>query len=267
MTSFGADTAVEGCGGGVYRAEVPAHWSNGRGANGGIVAAILVRAMAAEVADPRRALRSITIHYLETLKLGSATIAVSIERMGRGLTTVSARLLKGDVLVAIGLAAFSTAYVGAAEYDDTAAPMPPAPKTLGLPPDGEISPPFLHNFRMSPAIGPSPFSGSGPAVTGGWIEPVEPQPLDAALVVALTDTWWPSPFSYVEHRVPAPTIDLTVHVRAPLPRAAGPVFSEFRSTLLRGGIFEEDGRLRAADGALLAQSRQLAFLLPSRPQD
>jgi hypothetical protein len=41
------------------------------------------------------------------------------------------------------------------------------------------------------------------------------------------------------------------------------VFSEFRSSLMRDGMFEEDGRLRAQDGTLLAQSRQLA-LLPQR---
>jgi hypothetical protein len=116
---------------------------------------------------------------------------------------------------------------------------------------------------MVPVVGPPPFSGQGPSVTGGWIEVAEPRPLDAPLVVALTDTWWPSPFSYLRRRVPALTIDLTVHVRGALPRPAQPVFCEFRSVLMRDGMFEEDGRVRDQDGALLVQSRQLA-LLPRR---
>jgi acyl-CoA thioesterase len=264
-TSFDRDTAVSTVGDGRYEVELPSRWSNGRSLSGGFVAATIVRAMEAEVSDATRALRSITVHYLDVAETGSATIATTIERAGRGLTTITARLSELDRPIAIAMAAFATSYPGAAAYDDTQGVVPAAPDTLDPPPPGEISPPFLHNFRMKPTDGPPPFGGRGPAFTAGWIEPVEPRPLDAALVVALADAWWPSPFVYTEHRVPSPTIDLTVHVRAPLPRPAEKVFSEFRSTLLSDGMFEEDGRLRTADGVLLAQSRQLAFLLPRKP--
>jgi hypothetical protein len=263
MTTFDRDAAVERCGEGRYRAHISANWSNGRSVNGGFVAAILARAMETEIAEPGRSLRSLTVHYVRAPELGEAVVSVCVERKGRGLTTLSARLLEDEIVVAIALAAFSKPFVGAAEYDETGWPMPAPPRSLGSPPSGEVSPPFLHNFRLAPLVGPPPFSGDGPAVTGGWIELAEPRPLDTGLVVALTDTWWPSPFSHVHERVPALTIDLTVHVRASLPRPAQPVFSEFRSSLLRDGMFEEDGRLRAVDGTLLAQSRQLA-LLPKR---
>jgi acyl-CoA thioesterase len=243
---------------------MPAAWSTGRGVNGGFVAATVVRAMEAELSSPERALRTVTVHYLTAPSLGPATVSVSVERLGRGLATLSARLMQGDRAIALALAAFSPPYEGAAEYDNTAGPLPVAVGPLGPPPDGELSPPFLHNFRISPCLGTPPFAGHGPAHTGGWIELADPRPLDAALIVALADSWWPSPFAYVPGRVPAPTIELTVHLRAPLPSAAAPVCCEFSSTLLREGIFEEDGRLRAADGTLLAQSRQLAYLLPNR---
>ena len=53
--------------------------------------------------------------------------------------------------------------------------------------------------------------------------------------------------------VPAPTIDYTVHFRAPLPEpgasAEDPYLATFRSGLARGGFFEEDGELWSADGA------------------
>jgi acyl-CoA thioesterase len=263
MTAFDRDTAVEGRGDGRYATTISANWSNGRSVNGGFVAAVLVRAMEAEIGEPDRSLRSLTIHYLRGPALADADISVRVERQGRSLTSLSARLIQDDVVVAIALAAFSKPFAGAVEYDETGWPMPAPPSSLGPPPRGEISPPFLHNFRMAPVVGPAPFRGEGPAVTGGWIELTERRALDTALVVALTDTWWPSPFSHLRERIPALTIDLTVHVRALLPCPAQPVFSEFRSSLMREGMFEEDGRLRAQDGTLLAQSRQLA-LLPQR---
>jgi acyl-CoA thioesterase len=267
MDGFDRDTAVERHGFGRYRAQISENWSNGRSVNGGYVAAILARAMEAEVAQAEddsaeRLLRSLTVHYLAGPTFGRPVVSVAVERSGRSLTSVSARLMEGDALIALALAAFSKPFTAAAEYDETNWPVPGPPPVLTAPPDGEVSPPFLHNFRMAQAVGPPPFGGDGPASTGGWIQLLTPRPLDAAMVVALADCWWPSPFSHVPHRVPALTIDLTVHVRAALPLPAQPVFSEFRSRLLRDGFFEEDGRLRTADGTLLAQSRQMACLLP-----
>jgi len=60
----------------------------------------------------------------------------------------------------------------------------------------------------------------------------------------------------------APTIDLTVHFRAPAAAAAivdEPLLAVFRSSTAAGGFFEEDGELWSADGVLLAHSRQLAL--------
>ena len=57
----------------------------------------------------------------------------------------------------------------------------------------------------------------------------------------------------------APTIDLTVHFRAPLPYT-GPLVARFTTRLARDGFFEEDGELWTPDGTLIAQSRQLALL-------
>jgi hypothetical protein len=39
------------------------------------------------------------------------------------------------------------------------------------------------------------------------------------------------------------------------------VLAEFRTTVIHEGYFEEDGRIWAADGTLLAHSRQLALLV------
>jgi len=73
------------------------------------------------------------------------------------------------------------------------------------------------------------------------------------------------PFIRLERAAPAPTLDYTVHFRAPLPEpgasAQDPYLATFRSGLARGDFFEEDGELWSQGGSLLAQSRQLALLL------
>ena len=61
-----------------------------------------------------------------------------------------------------------------------------------------------------------------------------------------------------------PTVDLTVHFRAPIPPDARPddfYLCVFRSQTARDGFLEEDGEIWTRDGVLLAQSRQLAMLI------
>ena len=60
---------------------------------------------------------------------------------------------------------------------------------------------------------------------------------------------------------PAPTIDLTIHFRAPLPLDGTLLLGRFRTRLVRDGFFDEDGELWAPDGTLVAQSRQLGLLI------
>jgi acyl-CoA thioesterase len=61
-----------------------------------------------------------------------------------------------------------------------------------------------------------------------------------------------------------PTIDLTIHFRAPVPTDAKPddfYLGVFRSRTLRDGFAEEDAEIWTRGGLLLAQSRQLVMLV------
>jgi hypothetical protein len=252
MSAFEQDTAAAPLGDGRYRVNFHRRWWIIRGPNGGVVAAAIVRAMEAEVGDPSRGLRSLTVHYPAAPREGDAEVSVSVERAGRGLTTVSARLEQDGRLCGLALAAFAGVYPPAVTYDR--APMPAVGEGAPMPTRAGI--PISENYVMRPVVG-----AEGEPHVGGWMELVDPSPLDAAYVVALADAWWPAPFSVTGHPIAAPTIDLTVHVRAPLPRPASPVLGEFTSALARDGYFEEDGSLWAPDGTLLAQSRQLALAL------
>jgi acyl-CoA thioesterase len=269
VTRFDRDTAVAPLGAGRYGARMDTAWWIQRGPNGGYVAATIVRAMEAELAAAAgpggvgsRQLRSLTVHYLAAPPEGDVEIAVTIERAGRSLSTLSARMSDGERTLALALAAFASPYPGADAYELARPPaeapdeMPPAPT------DAPMA--FARNFRMLPVLGEWPFSSGEEPSTGGWMQLAEDRPLDAALVVALSDAWFPAPFTRLDAPTAAPTIDLTVHVRAALPLDNQPVLGEFSSSTLRDGFFEEDGTMFTADGTLLAQSRQLALLLPAR---
>jgi acyl-CoA thioesterase len=74
-------------------------------------------------------------------------------------------------------------------------------------------------------------------------------------------------FGLVDGFFPVPTIELTLHFRAALPLAGGTAedfhLVRFQTTLIRDGFLEEDGAIWSRDGHLLAQSRQLALVLPA----
>jgi acyl-CoA thioesterase len=235
-----------------------------RGPNGGYVAAIVMRAMAATVNDPARAARSFTVHYLRPPVEGPIEVETVVEREGRAMTAVSARLRQGDDLIAIALGAFSASRA-ATEYAEIAMPAVPPPEDVPLVrPEG--APPITELFELQPVLGPPPFSGGDRAETGGWLRLLEPQVADAATIVAYTDAWMPAIFSRVSDRVGVPTVDLSVHFRVPVPvEGATPedrYLVVFRSPVASDGFLVEDGEVWSADGVLVAQCRQLAAMLP-----
>jgi acyl-CoA thioesterase len=263
---FRTDTAVhpDADEPGLFHATIDRGWWIEMGPNGGYVGAILARAMTEAVADPARTLRSFTVHYLRPPVEGPAEVRTTVERSGRSMTTVTARLEQAGRPLAISLAAFSTARPSI-EFCDVVAPAVAPPEEIA--PRGE--PPLIplaERYEMRWALGGAPFSGSDEARAGGWIRlaPAEGgQLLDHHLLVALTDSWMPPIFTRAPDRLAVPTVDLTVHVRSPLPEGYDDwCLVDFRTTVAHDGFLEEDGAVWTRDGTLLAQSRQLAVILP-----
>jgi acyl-CoA thioesterase len=265
---FATDTAVRPRGGGVYDARIDPGWWIERGPNGGYVAALVLRAVRAEVADPERRTRSFTVHYLAPPEEGAVEVHVTVERQGRSLTSASARLVQGGRLLAIAVGAFSTSRPSI-EFCDLVMPEVAPPEELAPSAPG-IGPVMRQRYEQRWAIGPAPFSGSDEAVSGGWIRLArdendggpESRPGGDELLVAMADSWLPPVFSRLTVPTPVPTIDLTVHLRAPVPAGFDDwVLVVFRTSVATDGFIEEDGELWSRDGILLAQSRQLAVLL------
>ena len=261
MADFERDTAIAAAGEGSFDCEIHEAWWVVAGPNGGYLAAMIVRALEAVVPEDRP-LRSVTIHYLRAPVAGPAVIRTEAVREGRSVSFMGATLEQDGKAQATAVAVFAADRSGI-ELDHVAAPDIPPPDEVDEPAGPvEASPPFRENFHFRQAIGDRPFSGADEAVAGGWLRPRDSSPdLDAALVVAMSDAWFPPVFSLVEAPIVVPTLDLTVHLRAPLPRPSDWVLGSFWTRRVRDGFFEEDGELFTRDGELLAQSRQLAIIV------
>jgi acyl-CoA thioesterase len=262
LNPFDADIAVKRLAEGRFGAVIQENWWVGRGPNGGYIAAILINALAA--VETERPVRSLSVHFLRPPAAGPAEIAVTVERRGRAASFLSARLEQQGKVCVSALAAFSDPWEGPS-YQAAEMPVVRPPEELPRRVPGEEAPIFFRNYETAVAIGAAPFGSAEEPVTGGWIRSREPRQLDAPLAAAILDAWIPTAFMVLDRPHPAPTLDLTIHFRTPLPPSGSEpgdwYLSVFRSGLARDGFFDEDGELWSADGRLLAQCRQLALLL------
>ncbi len=286
VSDFDRATALRPLGDGRFVGEVEDGWGAPPGPNGGYLAAILLRALEHELAPSgERQLRTLATHYLRPSQPGPIEVVVETVRAGRRFSTGRATAFQNGKEAMTALGAFSTQGLPAA-----ATWTPPLPVTAPPPASdaGQIAsadyrpdsggwlettaemPSIVSRVKIAPRLGGKPFSGrelapGEPAVTGGWIESLTPRPVDALYLTLLADVWWPPSLEPLTAPAIAPTIDLTVHIRADLPPDGlphQPVLGRFVTRAAVNGTMEEDGELFLADGTLLAQSRQLALLAP-----
>jgi acyl-CoA thioesterase len=262
VSAFARATAVRSLGDGAWSAVCDPGWNTQLGPNGGYLAAVILRAMTAQLDDGAREPRSLTCHYLRPPVEGELRLDVTVERNGRSLSTIAARVSQDGALCVLAVGAFAVDFEGAMDYA-AAPPAAPAPDEVErLAPVAIV--PITRHFEMRPTIGAPLYAGASESASGGWLRFADPQPLDAPALAMFADAWWPSPLPRLTRPVLAPTIDLTVHFRAPAAAAAivdEPVLAVFRSSTAADGFFEEDGELWSRDGVLLAHSRQLALLV------
>ena len=262
-TSFDLATAVTRMDEDRFAGAIAPGWQVVRGPHGGYLTALILRALTERLSDPGRAIRSFTTHFISVLDEGPVEIHTRLERAGRSMSFLSARLEQAGTTMATSLAAFSEPWDGL-EFDDTTMPeVPPPDDAIEVPQEGPGIPPFLKNMDMRFCLGQPPlFVGAGEALIGGWYRLRERQRVDAFVAATLLDAWAPPVFARASEPIVCPTIDLTMHFRSALPlEDASPddyYLGRFSSTLSRDGLFEEDGTLWAVDGTVIAQSRQLA---------
>jgi len=195
---------------GLFEADVPDGWQQGRGAFGGLVFGILVRAACASEPDPVRVLRSFSSDIAGPVLPGPARVRVRVLRRGKTLTNLQAELEQAGAVVAVCTLTLS----GPRHIESAAAPsleVPPdaqrswreVPVTLVGPPFGPVFAPH-YEYRN---LGPLPLSGGTEAISAGFVREnpaardsthdttvAASRELDAPAITALLDTYWPALF-------------------------------------------------------------------------
>ena len=138
----------------------------------------------------------------------------TLERAGRSYSAASVRIEQDGQPMTLALATLGELpadgrRVGRAADARRAAAGRDAAGPAGA---GDV-PAFMRNYDLRWALGAD---GDAPG-SGGWMRTREPRALDAPLVAALTDAWAPAAFVALGRFVAAPTLDLTIHIRRPLP--------------------------------------------------
>ena len=218
VSRFVTDTAVAAVGPGRYAASIDRGWWIERGPNGGYLAAIVLRAVVAEVDDRARRPRSLTLHYLRP----------PVEGPVRGHRHARASRARPHHGIGPPHPGRPRLHPGAGGPGGRPArpraPRPPG--TRGAVARGRTGRSRPRRRRARHPVPPSLRGASGPrhpalqladpsAETGGWIRTADHDVLDDVLLAAITDSWPPAVFSRLQEPARGP------HDRAhrALPRA------------------------------------------------
>jgi len=231
-TAFADGTRVEAEAPGRYAGHVDASWNLRPLPQGGIVTALALRAMAAELADPTQVLRTLHTTFVAQVAHGDVEIAVELLRRGRSMSHLRAEVRnRGAARGHVTTAVFGAPRRGFAFTDiqpPTNLPSPARCPSFRDPPP----PDFVQNFdpmpfwtervEGRPALGHAPWEDYEPerAERAYWYRfdepPFDPQGrIDPLGLVVLADTM---PGAVGERIGPgtggwfAPSVDLTVHV-------------------------------------------------------
>ena len=262
-SAFERASAVRPVEDGVFEAIVPEGWQQGRGAFGGLVLGVLARALTQVEPDAMRTMRALNAEICGPVLAGAARIATRVLRRGSGLTTVEAWLDQGgDVLArasAILAAPRATSGPRLPAVRAETAPWEDSPVLPVAPPIGPV---FAQQFEYR-SVGPYPYSGHAEAVATGWIRFREPPArIDAAVLMAYLDAYWPSSLVMATGPRPAATVSFAAEIVADLTRVAPdtPFFHRGRAVAQTDGYVVELRELYAG-GVLVALNQQVFALL------
>lgn len=264
MTSeWDSHTALSADGDGVFAAELDAGWVVGGGVNGGYLLGLIGGAVAETVPAKPHPL-SVSAYYLSASVPGPAVVRTHVLREGGSVATVAADLSQGGVARISALATYGDLSALPADIGTTALEpvLPPPedclPSTLA-PKEFRRVAPLLERFdmRLDPACaGWAMGAPSGNGHIQAWFRLADGHDVDPVGLLMVCDALPPVTFD-LGRMGWAPTLELTVHVRA-VP-TSGWLKVSHRTRNLAGGMFEEDCEVWDSAGRLVAQSRQLAM--------
>ncbi len=249
---------------GEFTADLRGHWSVGGALNGGYLLSVLGRALRETVPDRPDPL-SISVYYVSAADAGEATLRTRVVRRGGSTVTLAGDLEQGGQARITALATYGDLSALPVGVETTAQPpqLPPVEEcfpTTAAPPELRKIAPIMERqqLHLDPAYaGWAVGAPSGEGVIQGWFRLPEGREPDALSLLFTVDALPPVTFDLGRPGW-APTLELTVHVRAnPAP---GWMMVRHATRNVAGGMFEEDCEVWDSTGRLVAQSRQLARL-------
>lgn len=247
-----------------FTAELDPGWMVGAAINGGYQLAVVGNAIAAALPGKPDPL-AVSAYYLSATTPGPARIVPQVRRMGGTVATVAADLVQGDDVRLTVLSTFGTLDDGDADGSGVATTaeeidLPPVEDCVAVPPAMRELVPMTNRFDMRfhpDQVGWAVGAPSGRGVLSAWFRFQDGRDADPVSLLGIVDMLPPVTFDLGRPGW-APTLELTVHVRArPVP---GWLKVRHATRNVAGGMFEEDAEIWDAAGRLVAQSRQLARL-------
>jgi Thioesterase-like superfamily len=240
-------------------------WMGVRGLHGGFLAATFLRTIAAVVADPSREALTLDVDYFAPTHPTEAVLVTHVEKTGRSVTTVSARLLQDSRPVAFAVASFTRPREEHVEFSDLPLPVKSGPEVIPVVGRNALGlGPWADNFEIRPCLGGAAFGSSATALSGGWIRLLEDRPIDSVLLAAMPDSWMPSIRTRLKQSHGADsTIKIGIHFSglASLSTADryGPCFLQSQALIAGSGYWQEDATVWSRSGNVLVRSRQVAI--------
>jgi hypothetical protein len=258
---------------GGYRAHIQDGWEIGHAVNGGVLLAIVGKALATTFADSHPDPLAVSGYFLSAGQPGPAAITTEVIREGRTMATGQGSVLQdgpeGRPVERLRvLATYGDLGRLPDEVHTTAEPpeLPGPEECLRASAEGAPGPvaAFLERFdmRLDPATaGWALGEPSRRGLIQGWLRLADGREPDPLMLLLAVDAFPPVTF---DMGIPgwAPTLELSAHVRA----APAPGWLRVRVSTrnLAGGLLEEDAEVWDSRDRLVAQARQLARV--PRPQ-
>ena len=254
---------------GVYSTPIHDRWDINGNANGGYLLALAANAMRA--ASGRAHPISVTMHYLSPGPAGPAETRTTVLKSGKRFVNVAGTLVQGDRLIASALGVFG-------DIDSSIPPHSVTMERIEIPSYEDCAPrqlassttgqPMGLGSRLEMRIHPDDTGfargePTGEALCRGYFAFKDGRPVDTLSLLLAADAFPPVMFNRFGMLGWVPTVEFTVHLRG-VP-APGPVSCAFRSRVIQGGMWEEDGEMWDSDGQVVALSRQIA-LAPLPPK-
>jgi acyl-CoA thioesterase len=250
---------------GEFAAELTGRWNGTAGAvNGGYMLATCVRALALGMPFPDPVV--VSGFFLRPGSAGPATIRASVIRSGRTMAFGESALSQGGKEVARATAAFAklgdpgAGRDGPVFLDGTPPALPPPAECVGVPVASFGLASIAERIEFRSAELPGWFRGqpSGRPASEFWMRFADGRDADLLSLPLLVDSTAPS---VLELGAGSTTIQLTIQLRAQ--PAPGWLACRAITRFVSNGYHEEDSEIWDSAGTLVAQSRQLALILPA----